>query len=361
MPKIAHLDCDAFFAAVEQRDRPELRGRPLIVGGGHRGVVSTACYAARERGVRSAMPMFQALRLCPNAEVTPPDMPRYREAARQVRRLMRELTPLVEAVSIDEAFLELSACLSPEAALRGLARRIEEQVGVTVSAGLSCNKLMAKIASDMDKPRGFTVIPGERVEEVLRPLPVRKLPGVGPVMERRLESMGLRRVADLAGADSEFLRRAFGSAGHRLALFARGEDRRPLVAASPAKSVSSETTLERDLANPDSLREVLQEVARNLAARLLGAGLGGRTVVLKLTTGEFRRLTRSCRLDAPVREEADLARVASALLAKVADGRTAFRLLGIAVRDLDSPTDARALLDLAAEDRRQDRSGDGVR
>ncbi len=353
---IAHIDCDAFFAAVEKRDSPDLRGAPLIVGGGHRGVVATACYLARRRGVRSAMPMYQALRLCPEAKVVPPDHARYRKAAGEIRRLMRTVTPLVEAVSIDEAYLGMAGCPAPEDALRGLVQSIVDEVGVTASVGLSCNKLLAKIASDMDKPEGFTVIPGERAVEVLRPMPVRRLPGVGPAMERSLEAAGLRCVGDVAGADPQELFTRFGGVGLRLADFSRGEDWRPLITDSPAKSVSSETTLDRNVAEPDSLQETLREVAEDLAARLGRAGLGGRTVLLKLTTSDFRHLTRSRRLDAPVNEVADLMRVAGALLASVADGRRSYRLVGIAVQDLDAMAEISPLLDLEAEDLRQCRT-----
>lgn len=351
-PAIAHIDCDAFFAAVEKRDRPELRGAPLIVGGGQRGVVATACYIARKSGVRSAMPMFQALRLCPEARVTPPDLPRYRRTALEIRRLMREITPLVEAVSIDEAYLGLTDCTYPEETLRGLAQRILDVVGVTVSVGLSCNKLLAKIASDLEKPEGFTVIPAERAAETLRPMPVRKLPGVGPVMECRLIEAGMVSIGDVADAEPQSLHLKFGAVGLRLALFSRGEDRRPVMPRVPSKSVSSETTLERDLSDPKALQEELRKVTEDLARRLRRAGIGGRTVVLKLTDSDFRRLTRSRRLDAPAYDVADLFRVSSALLAREADGRQSYRLVGIAVQDLDEWPEKPALLDLQVEDTR---------
>lgn len=352
---IAHVDCDAFFAAVEKRDRPDLRGVPLIVGGGRRGVVATACYLARRCGVRSAMPMYRALRLCPEARVVSPDHPRYRRASGEIRLLMRSVTPLVEAVSVDEAYLGLADCPAPEEALRGLVQRIVDEVGVTASVGLSCNKLLAKIASDMDKPEGFTVISGERALEVLRPMPVRRLPGVGPAMERSLEAAGLCSVGEVADADPQELFARYGGVGLRLSDFARGEDWRPLVTESPAKSVSSEITLDRDVADPASLQETLREVAEDLAARLGKAGIRGRTMVLKMTTSDFRRLTRSRRLDAPVCEVADLLRVGAALLASEADGRQSYRLVGIAVQDLDFWAEASPLLDLEAEDSRQRR------
>lgn len=360
----AHIDCDAFFAAVEKRDRPELRNQPVIVGGGARGVVATACYLARRAGVGSAMPMFEAMQRCPEAVVVPPDIARYRAAARQIRACMARITSRIQAVSIDEAYLDLSACLdeggNPAAALAELARTVEREVGVTVSIGLSFNKLLAKIAVEFDKPAGFSVIGRGEARAKIAPLPARVLPGIGPATRATLERDGIETVGDLAAVDPEALVRRYGSAGRRFARFAIGEDPRPVAPGGAPKSVSVERTLERNLHDAGALAAVLSQLAERLARRLATANLAGRTVVLKLKTGEFQLLTRSRRLDAPIHRAEDLCLATSRLLGREADGRY-FRLVGLAVQDLCDIADQgelRTLFDLGEADSAQ-RSPEG--
>ena len=335
---IAHVDCDAFYAAVEKRDRPELRDCPVIVGGGRRGVVATACYLARRSGVHSAMPMFEARQRCPDAVVVPPDMRRYQEVSGRVFERMHALTPKVESVSIDEAYLDLSGTTGlfgrfPAESLARFAGEVEREIGITISVGLSTNKLLAKIASEQNKPCGFTVIGRQEAAALLGPMPVRVLPGVGPVLEKKLLAGGICKVGDLVQLSPGQLSRRFGGIGLRLAEYARGEDSRPIRGARPAKSISSEVTLERDLSDPAGLQKVLARVAETLAGRLALRGLAGENVTLKLKTADFRLLTRSCSVGRPVCSAGELLRTARPLLEREADGR-AFRLVGIGVHKL---------------------------
>ena len=242
---IAHLDCDAFYATVEKRDRPELRDLPVVVGGHHRGVVAACCYIARARGVHSAMPMFKALKVCPNATVIKPDMKKYAAVGRQVRAMMRNLTPLVEPLSIDEAFMDLAGtealhCGSPATTLAALARRVEEELSITASIGLSYNKFLAKIASDRDKPRGFAVIGRAEARTFLSDKPVSLLWGVGKAMRQRLHEDGITLIGELARIEEAELVARYGRIGERLSLCARGQDDRRVDPESKAKSVSSE-------------------------------------------------------------------------------------------------------------------------
>ncbi|WP_372016705.1 DNA polymerase IV [Tistrella mobilis] len=342
---IAHVDCDAFYASVEKRDRPDLAQRPVIVGGGHRGVVATCCYLARMKGVRSAMPMFKARELCPDAVVLPPDMARYREAGLKIRRLMRALTPLVEPLSIDEAYLDLApeagapdSRASPAQRLAALARRVEREVGVTVSVGLGPNKFLAKLASELDKPRGFAVIGAAEAAAFLADKPVRMLWGVGPAFERRLATDGITRIGQLQSLGPQALARRYGRIGAQIAGFATGRDPRRVTPSRPAKSVSAETTLARDERAADRLAELLPPLAERVAARLAGSHLVAEGVVLKLKTADFQTLTRSRRLKAPTDRSAPLIAAAQDLLAAEATGDTAFRLIGLGaqpVRDRD--------------------------
>ncbi len=335
---VAHLDCDAFYAAIEKRDRPELRDVPVIVGGRHRGVVAACCYQARTYGVRSAMPMFKALRACPDAVVVPPDMKKYMAVGREVRALMQDLTPVVEPLSIDEAFMDLAGTealhrASPAESLASLARRIEAALAITVSIGLSYNKFLAKIASDLDKPRGFAVIGRGEARAFLAGKPVGLLWGVGEAMRRRLAADGIRRIGDLARLDEAALVGRYGKIGRRLYLFARGEDDRKVDPAREAKSVSAEVTLDADLSDPAGLRPVLWQLAETVARRLRTAGLAGTRMTLKLKTADFRLITRSRRLGRATRSADEMFRVAEVLLSAEADGR-AFRLIGIGASDL---------------------------
>ena len=330
---IAHLDCDAFYAAIEKRDDPSLADRPVVIGGGRRGVVAAACYVARRFGVRSAMAMYQALEACPHAVVLRPDMAKYRRVGREVRSLMREATPLVEPISIDEAFLDLSEHALPAAAAVRLVRRIEDEVGITVSVGLAANKFLAKIASDLDKPRGFAVIgPGE-APDFLAGKPVAIVPGVGAAMARRLRAEGVLTIADLRRRTENELAARFGVFGRRLYSFARGEDDRRVQPTSETRSVSAETTFEHDRSSYDDLARALPPLAGTVAARLDTAGLAAGSVVLKLKTADFRTLTRSHALAFATQRADRLLEEAGQLLRPEADGR-AFRLIGLGAADL---------------------------
>jgi len=335
---IAHLDCDAFYAAIEKRDRPELRDRPVIVGGHQRGVVAACCYLARACGVRSAMPMFRALAACPDAAVVKPDMKKYAAVGSEVRAMMLSLTPLVEPLSIDEAFMDLSGTeslhrASPAATLAALARRVEADLSITISIGLSYNKFLAKIASDLDKPRGFAAIGRAEARTFLAARPVGLLWGVGPVLQRRLARDGITRIGELAGIGEDELAARYGRIGRRLWSCARGEDDRPVDPNRATKSVSSEITLDEDIADPERLRPILWQLAETLARRLRKAGLAAGGVTLKLKTAGFRTVTRSRRLHTATRSADRMFHVAEPLLAREADGR-AFRLIGIGAYDL---------------------------
>jgi len=334
---IAHVDCDAFYASVEKRDRPELAGVPVIVGGGTRGVVTTACYIARIYGVHSAMPMFKALKLCPDAVVIRPDFSKYTAVARQVRALMTALTPSMQPLSIDEAVMDLAGTEAlhggpPACVLARFARRVEDEVGVTVSIGLAANRLLAKIAAGRDKPRGFAVL-GRDAAAVLSQESVGLLPGVGPVMQQRLRGLGITRIAHLQGLDDKQARARFGDDGPSLVRRARGEDVRRVETDAVTKSVSAETTFNTDLAEPADLERELWRLTEKLARRLREKELAAGGVVLKLKTVRFAIRTRNARLPTPTQLPDLLFAAASGLLRREADG-TAFRLIGIGAHPL---------------------------
>jgi DNA polymerase-4 len=339
---IAHLDCDAFYATIEKRDRPELAPFPVIVGGGARGVVLTCCYVARLYGVRSAMPMFKALALCPEAVVIRPDMVKYREVGRAVRTQMQALTPLVEPLSIDEAFLDLSGPgavngaangalhgAAPAQLLVALARRIEATLAITVSVGLSYNKFLAKLASDLDKPRGFAVIGRAEATGFLADKPVGWLWGVGGAMQRRLAADGIMRIGQLCTLDPREIGQRYGRIGLRLAQLARGDDDRRVDPAGRARSISAETTFARDESDGEALARTLWPLCEKIAVRLKQSALAAGTVTLKLKTGDFRLRTRSRRLADPTQFADTIYRTARHLLLAEADGATRFRLIGV--------------------------------
>jgi len=354
---IAHIDCDAFYAAVEKRDNPSLTDKPVIVGGGKRGVVSAACYVARTFGVRSAMPMFKALEACPEAVVIPPDMAKYVRVGREVRELMLALTPAVEPLSIDEAFLDLSGTerlhkAPPAITLAQFQQRVEERIGVTVSVGLSHNKFLAKIASDLDKPRGFAAIGRAETVTFLAAQPVSIIWGVGKKTQELLAREGLTRIAAIQKVDEKTLARRFGSIGLRLARLSRGEDDRTVVPVRQAKSISAETTFDADLAGADDLLPILRNLSERVSARLKREGLSGRTIVLKLKTANFRLRTRNLKLDAHTDLADRIFRTGKNLLDKEIDG-TRYRLIGIGVADLSDAASAGAedLIDAGSEKR----------
>ena len=334
---IAHIDCDAFYATVEKRDNPALAKRPVIIGGGQRGVVAAACYVARVYGVRSAMPIYKAMERCPDAVVIRPDMAKYAAVGRQVRALMLDLTPLVEPLSIDEAFLDVGAVAaggeSPALALARLVLTIETRLGVTASIGLSYNKFLAKTASDLDKPRGFAVIGRADAEAFLAPRPVGTIYGVGKALDTRLRRDGIATIGDLRKVDEATLVRRYGAIGRRLFRFARGIDNRPVDPSEETKSVSSETTLQRDISDPAALARLLKPLCETVARRMQRKRLAGRRVTLKLKTGDFRTLTRGRLLVSPIDDAESLYRAALALLEGETDGR-AFRLIGTGLEEL---------------------------
>ena len=335
---IAHMDCDAFYASVEKRDRPELRDVPVIVGGGKRGVVTTCCYIARINGVRSAMPMFKALKLCPEATVLKPDFTKYRTESRRIMEKLGALTPLVQPLSLDEAWIDLTGCerLHGGPAAWVLARaqgEIEREIGITVSVGLSANKFLAKIASDLDKPRGFSVIGGNEAQAFLAPRPVGILPGVGPAMVKSLEGAGLRTVGDLARADPRMLADRFGAYGLRLSQLSHGQDSRAVDPDQDRKSVSAETTFDEDYADLPSLEDRLWPLCEKVARICRKDGIAGRVAVLKLRKTDFSIVTRRRTLSAPTQTAKALFAVGRELLAREISGE-AYRLIGIGVTDL---------------------------
>ena len=337
---IAHIDCDAFYATVEKRDDPELADKPVIIGGGKRGVVSAACYIARTYGVRSAMPMFKALALCPHATVIRPDMAKYVRVGREVRQAMLALTPLVEPLSIDEAFLDLGGTerlhgMIPAKVLARFATEIERDIGITVSIGLSCNKFLAKIASDLDKPRGFAPLDQDDGHNLLTDKPVGFIFGVGPATQERLAQRGFRTVGDLQRADEIEMMRQFPSEGRRLWRLARGLDDRKVVADRGAKTISSETTFETDIRDFAPLEKILWRLCEKISARLKTSGLAGSTITLKLKTADFRQRTRSQSIHEPTQLANKIFAIVREMLHKEIDG-TAFRLMGAGVSALRS-------------------------
>lgn len=337
---IAHLDCDAFYAAIEKRDDPSIADKPLIIGGGTRGVVSTCCYIARTYGIHSAMPMFKALKACPNAVVIPPAMKKYSQIGRQIRQMMENLTPLVEPLSIDEAFMDMTGTqklhgMTPAMALASLQNRIAEEVGVTVSIGLSHNKYLAKIASDFDKPNGFFVIGKAETMKFLANQPINLIWGVGKVMTKTLERDGLTMIGQLQAIDEATLAKRYGELGLRLYRLSRGLDVRKVEPSSATKSVSNETTFNKDTADIALLEERLWLLCENISSRMKKKHLVGRVVTLKLKTADFKTVSRRKTLD----RSSNLARIAyntaKPLLHEVMQGQS-FRLIGVGYADLST-------------------------
>jgi DNA polymerase IV len=335
---IAHIDCDAFYAAVEKRDNPDLTDKPVIIGGGTRGVVSTACYIARIQGVKSAMPMFKALKLCPEATVIRPNIAKYAEAGRQVREIMERFTPAVEPLSIDEAFLDLSGTSklhhqSPAKTLAQMIVQISKDVGITASVGLAPNKYLAKVASDQQKPRGFSVIGAAEAKSFLSEKSVSLIWGVGKAMQEKLASDGITRIGQVQRMEKIDLMRRYGSMGSRLYHLSRGEDHRTVSSDEDTKSVGSETTFNADISDATELEAILWEQAERVAYRAKKNGLAGRTVTLKLKTTDFKSRTRATSLDDPTQLAHRIFDAAKPLLMKEATG-TKFRLLGVSISSL---------------------------
>lgn len=335
---IAHMDCDAFYASVEKRDRPELRDQAVIVGGGKRGVVTTCCYIARISGVRSAMPMFKARQLCPQAVILKPDFTKYRTESRRIMEMVRDLTPLVQPLSLDEAWMDLSGTerlhgAPPAETLARLQARIEDEVGITVSIGLAPNKFLAKIASDLDKPRGFSVIGAAEAQGFLATRPVGVIPGVGPAMVKSLEGAGFSKVGDIARADRKVLAQRFGSGGLRLYELAHGRDTRPVNPNEERKGISAETTFNDDLSKVSDLEDKLAPLCERVARQARAGGVAGRVVTLKLRKTDFKIITRRRALAVPTQTAKILFATTRELLTKEADGRP-WRLIGVGLAEL---------------------------
>jgi DNA polymerase-4 len=355
---IAHVDCDAYYASIEKRDHPELIDKPLIVGGSIRGVVTTACYIARQYGIHSAMPTSRALQLCPHAAVLKPDMEKYQRESRRIRELMLAATPMVEAVSIDEAYLDLSEAARergepPARSLARLSLQIERKVGVTVSIGLAANKMLAKIASDMGKPRGFSVIGQSDALDVIGPMKISALPGVGPVMTAKLEALGLRLVSDLWSASEDDLIHRFGLWARRLVAFSRAEDgRRISNERGKSVTVGAETTFNHDLRSFEQIDEELRPLCETVARRLSRSGLAASGLTLKLRRADRTTITRACRLRDPTARADLILQAVHPVLTAELDGQ-AYRLVGVTATRLVSdrladPPDLFAALPVSA-------------
>lgn len=366
---IAHMDCDAFYASVEKRDNPELVDKPVIIGGGRRGVVSTACYIARIKGVRSAMPMFQALKLCPEAVVIKPRGSVYADVSRRIRAMMDEMTPIVEPLSLDEAFMDLSGTeklhgAPPAVMLARLVKRMEEELGLTGSIGLSHNKFLAKIASDLDKPRGFAVIGKAETADFLHDKPVRLIWGVGAAAQAGLDRAGIHTFADLLRWDKADLQARFGSMGTRLYHLARGQDRRRVSTRAPVKSISNETTFFEDTASPDLLEGHLWRLSEKVTDRAKARQLAGRVVVLKLKRADHSLISRRTSLREPTQMADRLFRATRELLAAVGD-EGPYRLIGVGLSELSPAKEADLTADLldpaAAKRDRAERASDKIR
>ena len=351
---IAHMDCDAFYASVEKRDNPSLRDQPVIVGGGTRGVVSTCCYIARISGVRSAMPMFQALKLCPQAVVVKPRFPAYVEASRAIRAMMERLTPAIEPLSLDEAFLDLTGTerlhgAPPVVLLARLVQNMETDLGLTGSVGLSHNKFLAKIASDLDKPRGFSVIGRAETETFLQPKPVRIIWGVGSATQASLDKAGIRTISDLKRWDRSDLTARFGHMGDRLWHLARGLDTRRVNRDERLKSISKETTFDEDTRDHDILDGHIWRLSEQVADRAKAKDLAGRTITLKLKRADFTLISRRHSLSGPTQTTDRIYREARALMDMLAD-KGPFRLIGVGISDLCPSANADLTADLLDPD-----------
>ncbi len=341
---IAHIDCDAFYASVEKRDNPELRNKPVIVGGGRRGVVAACCYIARIKGVHSAMPMYQALKACPDAVVVRSSRDKYSKVGQEIKALMRDTTPLVESLSIDEAFLDLSGTEklhggSPATTLVKLIRRIEEEIGITASVGLSYNKFLAKTASDLDKPRGFAIVGEAESLDFLGPRPVGSIWGVGKSMRGRLERDGLKTISQLREKSEDDLIKRYGVIGKRLSMLSHGKDSRIVEPGSKAKSISTETTFSENIKNFETLLHRLWPLCEKVSEQLKNKDLAARTLTMKLKTGSFKSLTRSRTLPQPTQLAEVLYREAKKLLEPEANG-TPYRLIGIGTSQFAAAEDA---------------------
>ena len=366
---IAHIDCDAFYASIEKRDNPDIADKPVIVGGGKRGVVSTACYIARINGVHSAMPMFKALKLCPNAVVVPPLMDIYVKVSIQIKKFMSELSPMIEPLSLDEAFIDLTCTeklhgAPPAIMLAGLVKRMEDEIGISGSIGLSHNKFLAKLASDLDKPRGFSIISQRETLDLLAPLPIKKIWGAGPVLQRKLQSDGIQTFADLRRRDLKVLVKRYGTMGNRLWHLARGLDHRSITTREPVKTISKEITFFEDTSDTDLLDGHLWRLAEKVSDRCKARNYAGKTVNLKVKKADFKLLTRSITLNEPTQMTDRIYTNVRQMLNSIMDNAP-FRLIGVGISHLTKPEDADQFMDLleqdAAKRAKAERATDAIR
>ena len=363
------MDCDAFYASVEKRDNPELASKPVIIGGGQRGVVSTACYVARVRGVRSAMPMFQALKLCPEAVVVRPRMEEYVKASKAIRLMMQDLTPAIEPLSLDEAFMDMTGTTKlhgapPAVMLAKLIKRMKDELGLTGSIGLSHNKFLAKVASDLDKPHGYSVIGLAETNSFLLDKPIGLIWGVGAVAKESLSRAGIQTFNDLLRWDRQDLNQRFGSLGDRLWNLARGHDLRRVTSNTPIKSISNETTFFQDTSDSDVLDGHIWRLAEKVSDRAKARDLAGRVVTLKLKRKDHTSLTRRLSLREPTQIADRIYRTARHLFDQ-AGPQGPYRLIGVGLSDLVSDTDSDRTDDLldpnAANRTKTERATDTIR
>ena len=366
---IAHMDCDAFYASVEKRDNPELASKPVIIGGGQRGVVSTACYVARVRGVKSAMPMFQALKLCPEAVVVRPRMEEYVKASKAIRAMMQDLTPAIEPLSLDEAFMDMTGTnklhgAPPAVMLAKLIKRMKGELGLTGSIGLSHNKFLAKVASDLDKPRGFSVIGKAETNSFLLDKPIGLIWGVGAVAKESLGKAGIQTFSDLLRWDRQDLNQRFGSLGDRLWHLARGHDVRRVTSDAPVKSISNETTFFKDTSDSDILDGHIWRLAEKVSDRAKARDLAGRVVTLKLKRKDHKSLSRRVTLRDPTQIADRIYRTARDLFGQVGP-QGPYRLIGVGLSDLVGDADSDLTSDLldpnAAKRTKAERATDAIR
>lgn len=335
---IAHVDCDAFYAAIEKRDNPKYKNFPIIIGGGKRGVVATACYIARTRGVKSAMPMYRALKLCPDAIIIKPNMQKYKKASKVINNLMKEITPLVEPLSLDEAFLDLSGTSRlhkkiPAVLLAELSKKIQKKVGISVSIGLSYNKFLAKICSDIDKPRGFSIINRLEAQSFLKDKPVEVIWGVGNTLKSKLNNDGIRTIGQIREMDCSELIVKYGSIGSHIHKLSNAEDVREIKPYRKVKSISHETTFEKDTNDEVFLKKILWSLCEKVSDRAKEKGLGGSTINLKIKTKDFKLISRSITIEEPT-QIAEIIFQTSKLLLFREIKKNKFRLLGVGLSNL---------------------------
>jgi DNA polymerase-4 len=363
------MDCDAFYASVEKRDNPELASKPVIIGGGQRGVVSTACYVARVRGVKSAMPMFQALKLCPEAIVVRPRMEEYVKASKAIRAMMQDLTPAIEPLSLDEAFMDMTGTnklhgAPPAVMLAKLIKRMKGELGLTGSIGLSHNKFLAKVASDLDKPRGFSVIGKAETNSFLLDKPIGLIWGVGAVAKESLGKAGIQTFSDLLRWDQQDLNQRFGSLGDRLWHLARGHDLRRVTSDAPVKSISNETTFFEDTSDSDILDGHIWRLAEKVSDRAKARDMAGRVVTLKLKRKDHKSLSRRITLRDPTQIADRIYRTARDLFGQVGP-QGPYRLIGVGLSDLVGDADSDLTSDLldpnAAKRTKAERATDAIR